>query len=156
MPIRQKSPLLFKILVGLFMTVWVSIFAWAFIGRYLFGMVAFDNVFSEGDRVGQVVKISRKGLIWKTWEVTMGVTQSGSYIDSWNFSVDEEAPNRDELVDSLHKAYSSGAKVKVHYIQKLGVLPWRGETDYFIQNLEFFNTPYYPASTSPTPKPGSR
>jgi len=50
---------------------------------YIWGLAGFHLEVSEGYRVGQVVKLSHKGILWKTWEGTMGLTQSGAYLEKW-------------------------------------------------------------------------
>ena len=107
-----------------------------FFGRFLWGPIGFNIIYGEGDRVGQIVKLSYKGLIWKTWEAGMGITQSGSYVQYWDFSIDSQNQNKEQIIQDLKKAYNSGAIVKVHYIQRYGVLPWRASTSYLVQNVE--------------------
>lgn len=124
---RKASFWLLGILIGFF--------AILLFGKNLVGLFAFPIIYSEGDRVGQVLKLSRKGLVWKTGEASMGITQSGAYVQLWNFSVDSQAQNEDELMSALTDAYRSGRILKVHYIQHVGVRPWRGGTSYFIQSI---------------------
>ncbi len=103
---------------------------------YVGGLAGFHFEVSEGDRVGQIVKLSYKGLGWKTWEGTLAVTQSGAYIDVWDFSVDPTNPKEKELVSKIRQAYSTGALVRVHYTQRLLPLYWRGKTPYFAAEIE--------------------
>lgn len=100
--------------------------------------------YSHGARTGMVNKMSKKGLIWKTYEGQMaleGITSSGSYAGAnvWDFSLDRQArhgENIDELARSLNDALDSGEKVKVKYIEIIKPWPWRGSTGYFIQDVQ--------------------
>lgn len=109
------------------------------IGPVLWGLLGYNFVYGEGDRVGQVVKLSNKGFIWKTWEGAMGITQSGAYVDYWEFSVDETHPTKEKVLEDLRKAYNTGEIVKIHYIQRYGTVPWHGKTDYFIDYVVFLD-----------------
>src|SRR5439155_21995725 len=57
------------------------------------GWIAFDADYSEGYRVGQIIKLSLKGYIFKTWEGTLdfGYLQQdptgGVATRLWDFSV---------------------------------------------------------------------
>ena len=104
---------------------------------FIIRLIGFNYIYGEGDRVGQIIKVSNKGLVWKTWEVGMGLTQSGAYVDYWNFSIDSQDPNQKELIKELTKAYNTGALVKIHYKQRYGTQPWRGDTEYFVQEIKF-------------------
>ena len=84
------------------------------------------NAYSDGSRDGLLIKCSRKGNIFKTYEGEMiqpGLRSvQGGSINSNNFyfSVTDIA-----LADSLDKV--SSKTVKVHYIQYRKSLPWRGD-----------------------------
>ena len=118
----------------------ISLFIFSVVGRYLWGIIGFHIVYGEGDRVGQIVKLSDRGLIWKTWETGMGITQSGAYVQYWDFSIDSQNPNKEKIIQDLRRAYNSGEIVKVHYVQRYGVLPWRADTTYLVQNIEFIRS----------------
>ena len=107
----------------------------------LWGAVAFHSVYSDGERVGQVVKLSYRGMIWKSWEAGMGLTQTGAYVGYWEFSVDAKSPRKDALVEELESAVASGALVKVHYVQHLGADYRRGKTSYLVDRVEIIAKP---------------
>jgi len=106
-----------------------------FLFPYIVGLFGYDYTYSEGVRVGQVIKFSEKGLIWKTYEVTMGLTQSGAYIEEWNFSIDSQTQNKQELVDLLTTAYQTGQLTEIKYIQHYGIRPWRSGTSYTLDQI---------------------
>jgi hypothetical protein len=100
------------------------------------GLVAYPYTVSEGARVGQVVKVSKRGLVWKTWEGSLGVTQSGAYVEKWNFSVDPSGENADELVRQLQEAAETGRIVKINYKQHLGIRSWDGKTSFSVESIQ--------------------
>lgn len=102
---------------------------------------------AEGSVAGQVMKVSRRGTVWKTWEVQMAVTQSGAIIDRWDFSVDDSDPDRDRKVDALNRASRSGWQARIAYEERLGLPhPWRSETSCLLKEVELLRPhPWPPA-----------
>jgi hypothetical protein len=91
------------------------------------------NTYSDGDREGVMMKISRKGDIFKTYEgeiMQPGFRTGGGSINSNNFKFTAS----DETV-SKKLSDATGKTVKVHYIQYRRSLPWRGE-NYNADNAE--------------------
>jgi hypothetical protein len=93
--------------------------------------------YSNGERIGLVTQFSKRGMIWKTYEGHLNITQTGmNSADGFDFSIDgsKEDPNIVSLLDS---AASYGWKVKLIYHQTFGK-NWtgaRGETSYFIDSV---------------------
>jgi hypothetical protein len=83
--------------------------------------------YSEGNRVGYLQKVSRKGWICKTWEGEMAmVTMPGAIPEKFFFTV-----RSDELATRL--SGSLGRRVSVTYTQHVGVpTSCFGETEYFV------------------------
>ncbi|MEK7518235.1 MAG: hypothetical protein AAB583_06865 [Patescibacteria group bacterium] len=106
-------------------------------GPFLAGLIAFNYVYSEGDRTGQIVKLSNRGIIWKTLEGTLMLTQTGGYGPSWNFSIDNQDPQKEQLLSDLVNARETGDVIKVHYEERIGTLPWRASTSYLVKDVEF-------------------
>jgi hypothetical protein len=96
--------------------------------------------FANGERIGLVTQFSRAGLIWKSWEGHLNLTQTGMNSSSsvpFDFSIDNdrEDQNTINLIDS---AAQYGWKVKLIYHETRGK-NWfknRGETSHFITNVE--------------------
>ncbi|MDJ1505551.1 hypothetical protein [Xanthocytophaga agilis] len=93
---------------------------------------------SDGTRAGTIVKLSHKGVVFKTMEGQLnlgGLTyDSGSPASSlWDFSVDEDDK---EVIDALKEANLNGHRVMLYYKEKFYKLPWRGETKYFVYKVE--------------------
>jgi hypothetical protein len=103
--------------------------------KYPLGLIGFNYEYSEGVRVGRVVKVSERGVIWKTFEVSLGVTQSGAYIEKWDFSVDSADAGGEQLKQALLAAARSGQLVEVKYSQRIGALPWRSKTSYLAEEV---------------------
>ncbi len=98
---------------------------------------------SEGDRVGMVNKISRKGYFWDTFEGQMaleGISSSGSSIGAnvWDFAIDNYWPQekQDAIANQLREVMDSGQKVKIHYQEMACTLPWRSGSNHLIQSIE--------------------
>lgn len=96
--------------------------------------------YSEGTRAGMVIKLSKRGVVFKTWEgqlnlQTFGaVTPNGNALNEvFNFSVEN---GEDSLYRVLEEASLTGERVNLHYVERYARLPWRGETKYFITAVE--------------------
>lgn len=102
------------------------------------GLVYFLNAsFSDGFRAGTMVKISKKGYLYKTIEGELNLgnyyTEKGSPSTSiWNFSVDSDA---DSVMEKLENAVLTGKRVKLHYEERYLQLSWRGDTKYFVYKV---------------------
>lgn len=118
------------------------------------------NVYSDGDREGVMMKISRKGDIFKTYEgeiMQPGFRAGAGSINSNNFKF---TALNEEVSKKLNAA--TGKTVKVHYIQYRRTLPWRGEnynTDnaetgqYVVDNVLEVNTASQTQVPATTPLP---
>ena len=87
---------------------------------------------SEGSRVGVVTKVSKRGIICKTWEAQMMVGavtqgQGGSYTpEVWSFTP------ADDAVQSVKDAMVSGQRVEIEYKQRPKILTLcKSDTGYF-------------------------
>jgi len=85
--------------------------------------------FSEGYRAGELIKISKRGLLFKTWEgrLSQGVSEEQQF----NFSVQKS----DTKVLQDLKDFQ-GKKVKVTYIERFGTFFWLGDTKYYVKEVE--------------------
>ena len=92
----------------------------------LWTWVALGWSYSEGDRVGWMQKISRKGWLCKTWEGELAMSNvPGSMPELFHFSV------RDDSVAQQINA-AAGKRVSVHYQEHKGIpTSCFGETPYF-------------------------
>ena len=100
--------------------------------------------YSDGDRTGIVVKLSRKG-IWdstKSWEAEMnmgGVTSDGEggvIGNVWKFTVEDEA-----VLKKVQEAQRTQKKVTIHYTQWRVKPSTRSDTGYFATDVTFHGPP---------------
>lgn len=90
--------------------------------------------YSDGERFGLLQKFSHKGNIFKTYEGEMILSsiQSNANVpiasEKFFFSVSDKP-----VADQLMKL--QGRHVTVHYKQKKGALPWRGESEYIVDSV---------------------
>lgn len=101
----------------------------------LFFTVAYYATYSEGDRTGELIKFSRKGYVFKTWEGEISQGIAGAQI--FKFSV---LDNDDEVIESLKKY--QGQYVKVTYIERYTTFPWWGDTHYYITAVKKEQSPF--------------
>jgi hypothetical protein len=92
--------------------------------------------YSEGVRSGELIKISKKGVVFKTWEGEISQGISGAQI--FKFSV----LTRDEEVIRKLKEYQ-GQYVKLTYIERYATFIWLGDTKYFISKVEREKSPHF-------------
>lgn len=98
--------------------------------------------YSEGFRVGKVIKLSHTGYVFKTWEGTLdfGYLQTdpegGVATRIWDFSV---APGEADVRAQIDAGIAADAKVKLHYREKYVRLFWRGDTKHFVTKVERAN-----------------
>lgn len=107
--------------------------------------------FSDGTRVGSLVKLSRRGYVFKTFEGQLqvgGMTDgTGSFSSStWDFSVDDD---NQPVVNLLNEAMKTGQRVSLHYEEKFFQLPWNGDTKYFVVSVELIPAPAAPTYALP-------
>lgn len=93
----------------------------------LWTVFALNWSYSSGWRSGYVQKISKKGVVCKTWEGELAqVNYPGAMQQQWNFSV-----RNDSIAHEIEK--SMGKQVTLTYDQHIGVpTACFGETQYFI------------------------
>jgi len=93
---------------------------------------------SNGERIGMITKFSQKGLVWNSWEGTLNTTQTGmNSAEPFHFSVDNDV-NDEKVIKTLDSAATNGWKVKIKYHETFGKnwLSNRGETNYFVKEVE--------------------
>jgi hypothetical protein len=97
------------------------------------------GVYDEGVRAGNVLRISKKGMLFKTYEGQLnlqtfgGLKGTNPLMESFDFSVE---PGNDEVIRDLEAVALSGERVNLHYVKRYTTFPWRGDTKYFITKVE--------------------
>ena len=90
--------------------------------------------YSEGYRAGLLQKFSKKGNIFKTYEgeMILSSVQSNANVaiasEKFFFSVTDK-----NVALQLEKV--QGESIVVHYREKNGTLPWKGESTYFVDSV---------------------
>jgi uncharacterized protein YwgA len=111
----------------------------ALIGIIAVFSFSYWGTYSEGIRSGMVVKISKKGWIFKTYEgqlnlQTFGANKSPNMVsESFEFSVDSD---KQAVIKILEEASLSGERVSLKYSERLAKFFWRGDTKYFVTEVE--------------------
>ena len=94
-----------------------------------------NYTYSEGTRTGYLIKTSKKGYIFKTYEGQLNLggfgqnKTTGLIGNVWNFSIDDE-----EMYKKI-QAFE-GEKVTVSYKEINKAMPWQGETNYFVYDIK--------------------
>ena len=91
--------------------------------------------YSEGVRSGELIKISRKGVMVKTWEGEISQGISGAQI--FSFSVED---NEEKVIKDLNSL--QGSYVKVYYKERYKSVFWLGDSVYFITKVEKEKSPH--------------
>lgn len=110
---------------------------------FLIGFAAmayfYFGTYSEGVRSGVVVKVSKKGFLFKTYEgqlnlLTFGASRSQNMVaETFDFSV---PTTEADVIKVLEEVSLSGERVSLHYVEKFLTFPWRGDTKYLIIKVE--------------------
>ena len=126
-PVKKKRHL-FRNLLIIVLLVLTGLFTFLYFGIY-----------DEGVRAGNVVRVSKKGIIFKTYEGQLNLQSFGAlkgastFAETFDFSVENNKP---DVIRELEAVALSGERVNLHYIKRYNMFPWRGDTKYFIISVE--------------------
>lgn len=126
--IRRKTTSFFRKLLLVVIVLTIAAIAFLYWATYESGVMA-----------GKVIRISEKGVIFKTYEgklnlETFGALKGTSPIaESFDFSV---SSSQDQVISVLKEVALSGERVNLYFEKKYVQLPWRGDTRYFITRVE--------------------
>ena len=104
------------------------------VGVLLFSYWKYFFTYSDGNRTGLLQKFSRKGNVFKTYEGELIMSSIRSTTDitlaseKFYFSVKDKA-----LAEKLMGL--EGQRVILHYKEKNGSLPWRGDSRYLVDSV---------------------
>ena len=110
------------------------------VGLLIIGFAGYFTVmyyatFSEGFRSGELIKISHKGMAFKTWEGELSQGIAGAQI--FKFSImDSEAG----VIKQME--YLQGDYVKITYVERYTTFAWWGDTKYFVTKVEKEDSPF--------------
>lgn len=125
--LRKTKSFMKKLLLTL-LVVSLAVFAFLYWGTYETGVMA-----------GKVVRVSEKGMVFKTFEgklnlETFGALKGTSPIaETFDFSVEK---SEDVVIQDLQKVALSGERVNLYFKKRYMTFPWRGDTNYFVTKVE--------------------
>ncbi len=94
-----------------------------------------NYTYSKGARAGTLIKLSKKGVMFKTYEGQLNLggfstdSQEGLSGNIWEFSV-----TKNNLYNELQDY--EGNRVKLYYREVIKAMPWQGKTNYFVYKVE--------------------
>ncbi|ANE53438.1 hypothetical protein SY85_11445 [Flavisolibacter tropicus] len=103
------------------------------LGIFIYWKYAFT--YSSGNRFGLLQKFSEKGTLFKTYEGELILSSVRGNLnvpiasEKFYFSVKDK-----DVAQQLMNL--QGHNVTVHYHEKNGTLPWRGETRYLVDSVK--------------------
>jgi uncharacterized protein YxeA len=112
------------IIIGIAVLVLVCYFTFIYYATY-----------SEGVRSGELIKFSKKGMVFKTYEGELSQGISGAQI--FSFSV---LDSQEKVIADLKDL--EGHYVKLTYIERYKTFPWWGDTTYFITEVKKEDSPF--------------
>jgi len=92
--------------------------------------------YSEGVRSGELIKFSKKGVLFKTWEGEISQGISGAQI--FSFSVEDK---NEDVIKKLETF--QGRYVKLTYIERFATASWLGDSNYFIIDVKEEESPHF-------------
>ena len=105
------------------------------IGLAAFVFIKFYFVYSEGINEGDINYFQKEGFVFKTYEGKMIQTGYNSKNTSATIQSNEfKFSVEDERVAAQIEA-SSNRQMKLHWKRYLGVLPWRGNSEYVVDSV---------------------
>ncbi len=92
--------------------------------------------YSDGSRAGYLIKISKKGVLFKTYEgeLNLGGLSDGETTAIINQNIWKFSSLDEDVYKELQKY--EGQRISVNYRQVYRNFPWQGETDYFVTGVE--------------------
>lgn len=97
------------------------------------------GTYEEGVMSGKVIRISKKGMIFKTYEAKLGLESFGALrgtspiAETFDFSIER---GNDAVIKDLENVALTGERVNIHYKKRYLKVPWRGSTRYFATRVE--------------------
>ena len=104
----------------------------------MFIYLKYEFTYSKGYRSGLLQKFSEKGMVFKTFEgeMVLSSVQSDANVaiasEKFLFSVTDKT-----VAKSMEQI--QGRRVVVHYMEKKGALPWRGDSNYIVDSIRVDN-----------------
>jgi hypothetical protein len=118
----MKRILLFSLLIG------IAVLAFFYFATYESGVMA-----------GKVLRITEKGMIFKTYEGKLSIDSFGALkgvspiAETFDFSV---GASETGLLKQLEEVALTGERVNLKFEKKYMTFPWRGDTKYLVVGVE--------------------
>lgn len=126
--IKRKTKSVFRVILLLIVLISAGVFSFYYWATY-----------EEGVMSGKVLRVSQKGVVFKTYEgkinlETFGALKGASPIaESFDFSIEKSDT---ALINQLQQVSLSGERINLHFKKRYAVFPWRGDTKYFATKAE--------------------
>jgi len=121
--VKQKAHRVFRV------TAWSLLIAGIVFSA---GYYVYRNyVLSEGSRTGTLFKVSKKGVMFKTYEGQLHLAGSMMMTQqsTWDFSAKDA-----NVYADLQK--NEGKVLTLHYKELVNAFPWQGDTNYIVYRVE--------------------
>lgn len=102
------------------------------------------GTYEEGIMAGKVLRVTEKGIIFKTYEGKISLESFGALkgvspvAETFDFSVESD---QKEVILQLQQVALSGERVNLYFVKRYMIFPWRGDTKYFVVKVERSNQP---------------
>lgn len=100
------------------------------------------GVYEEGVMAGKVLRVTEKGMLFKTHEGKISLDSYGALkgvspiAETFDFSIEGD---QTEVLQKLQEVSLSGERVNLYFVKRYITFPWRGDTKYFIEKVERTN-----------------
>lgn len=131
--LKRRTKKVLKITVISLLLIAIAVFSFLYFATY-----------EEGVMAGKVLRVSQKGMVFKTYEgkinlETFGALKGTSPIaESFDFSIYKSETT---LIEELQKVSLSGERVNLYFVKHYMTFPWRGDTKYFVTRVERLDHP---------------
>jgi hypothetical protein len=126
--VKRTTMRIIKRFLFIALTIFLLVMAFFYWGTYESGVMA-----------GKVLRISEKGMVFKTHEGKLSLESFGALkgvspvAETFDFSVEN---SETEVITQLTEVALSGERVNLHFTKRYMAFPWRGDTKYFIVKVE--------------------
>jgi hypothetical protein len=101
--------------------------------------VLYWGVYERGVMAGRVLRVTQKGVLFKTYEGKLSLESFGALknvspiAETFDFSVEK---GETAVISELQEVALTGERVNLHFKKRYLKFPWRGETRYFVTRVE--------------------
>lgn len=100
---------------------------------------AYWGVYEKGTMAGKVLRVTEKGMLFKTHEGKISLESFGALkgvspvAETFDFSIEGD---QTQVIEQLQEVALSGERVNLHFVKRYVAFPWRGDTKYFVEKVE--------------------